>query len=278
MDSFTHEYASHWYHNPTLTEKSGGLWIVRGGKNKAKPNYVVGPRFINYFSLHFIFEGSGSLSFNNETFHLNSGDLFCLFPQQSYIYNTDPENLLHMQWIAIDGKQAPSLIFQIGLTASKPILRKVITEDLLTELNALYASFELDDKKFALHRLGHLFEIFHLLSLQNQEVDHFSSDDWIHQAKDYLNIHYTENLSVEDAAQYFGVHRSYFSDCFKHTFNISPKKYLVQLRMNKAYQMIEDETYSFTEIAHSTGYSDIYSFSRAFKNYYGFSPRQVKEN
>ena len=43
--------------------------------------------------------------------------------------------------------------------------------------------------------------------------------------------------------------------------------------MKQAAKMIEEERFNITEIALSLGYSDLYSFSKAFKNYYGVSPK-----
>src|SRR5690606_37221192 len=73
-------------------------------------------------------------------------------------------------------------------------------------------------------------------------------------------------------AKYIGVHRSHFTKEFVNEFGITPVQYLLSLKMNRAKEMLSEKSFSITEIAYSLGYSDLYSFSRAFKNFFGVSP------
>jgi AraC-like DNA-binding protein len=53
----------------------------------------------------------------------------------------------------------------------------------------------------------------------------------------------------------------------------SPREYLTSLRMNKAAELLCDG-FGVTVTAASVGYPDVFSFSRAFKNYYGLPPTE----
>src|SRR5699024_8152683 len=120
--NYSHEYAIHRFFANTALQQSGGLWLVRSGKNKAKSHYSIGPRSIEYFSLHFILNGKGQFTYNDQNIPVKKGDLFCLFPNQVHAYRTDQQEHLQMFWLAINGNQAAALISKVGLSLNRPYL------------------------------------------------------------------------------------------------------------------------------------------------------------
>ncbi|MBR3961549.1 MAG: helix-turn-helix transcriptional regulator [Clostridia bacterium] len=67
---------------------------------------------------------------------------------------------------------------------------------------------------------------------------------------------------------------SYFQKLFKEIHGISPKRYVIQLKINHACDLLRLERYSVAQIAEMCNFSDIYYFSRQFKNYIGITPSQ----
>ena len=51
-----------------------------------------------------------------------------------------------------------------------------------------------------------------------------------------------------------------------------PKRYIIQMKINHACELLRLEMYSVSQIAKLSGFSDIYFFSRQFKEYVGISP------
>jgi len=95
-----------------------------------------------------------------------------------------------------------------------------------------------------------------------------------------LNIIYSEYMSditVQSIADRIGLERTYFSNLFKKEMGISPKKYLLKHRMEQAADLIKNRGYSVSVTALSVGYSDVYIFSKMFKQYYGVSPSKFKK-
>jgi AraC-like DNA-binding protein len=61
-------------------------------------------------------------------------------------------------------------------------------------------------------------------------------------------------------------------------FGMSPKQYLIQLRMNRALELLTKNELSVKEISLACGFTDEKYFSRAFKKKYGYSPSQFKKH
>ena len=82
----------------------------------------------------------------------------------------------------------------------------------------------------------------------------------------------TQIFSLKDLAAACNMGESYFQKLFKELYGISPKKYIIQLKINHACDLLRLERYTVTQIAELCNFSDIYFFSRQFKEYLGISP------
>lgn len=271
MEEFANEFAYNWFHTPTPIEKAGGLWPIRAGKNLAKPHYKIGPRMISYYSLHFVLEGEGVFTFDQNEVSISAGDVFCLFPNKTHVYRTLKDNPLQMVWLAFDGKQAKSILQKLGITDYSPYAANLIDPESKKVLLELLSTTTLEDE---LTRLSKIYELFGNLS-KNVNTKNLPSQEsnWIMRSIEFMETHYGEGITVDDVAKFVGLHRSYFTTKFTLQMHKTPKRFLTDCKMNLAAKMIEENYYTITEIAHSLGYSDLYSFSKAFKNYFGVSPK-----
>ena len=83
-----------------------------------------------------------------------------------------------------------------------------------------------------------------------------------------------EQISCEHLADICGISYSYLKRLFIEKYDMSPKKYIIKLKIDYACDLLSSERYSVGEIAQMAGFSDIYFFSRQFKNQIGISPTQ----
>ncbi len=105
------------------------------------------------------------------------------------------------------------------------------------------------------------------------------SDDNIHvnSAIEYIKAHLNEDISIEDIANQVGLNPSYLSRIFKTTTDITPLKYITDLRMEQAKSMLIHSNLSVKEISESLGYNDTRSFIRFFKKYEDCTPNVFRE-
>jgi len=87
-----------------------------------------------------------------------------------------------------------------------------------------------------------------------------------------------ENLSVSDLAKKLNISERYFRYSFIKSTGLSPKKYMQEIKLNIASELLRDTKYSISEIASFLGCSDYAQFSKMFKKRYNKSPALYRKN
>ncbi len=93
---------------------------------------------------------------------------------------------------------------------------------------------------------------------------------------DYINENIAENISLEQMAQYVNVSSFYLSKLFKEEKGVTFINFLSDKRLEKSRLMLKNTEKSIKEITAETGYNDQNYFSRLFKNKFGVSPTEYR--
>lgn len=94
----------------------------------------------------------------------------------------------------------------------------------------------------------------------------------IGEIKKYLAEHYQEKITVQQVADYIGLHKVYCGSLFHQETGCTILRYVNQLRVNKAIALLEYGGAKITDVAAEIGFEDLYYFSRVFKQITGLSP------
>jgi two-component system response regulator YesN len=93
---------------------------------------------------------------------------------------------------------------------------------------------------------------------------------------DYLEEHYMEDISLEQASDHIGFSSFYFSKLMKEYLNMSYVDYLTSIRIRKAKELLDKTHKTVSEIAFEVGYTDANYFTRVFKRIEGVTPSNYK--
>ncbi len=95
----------------------------------------------------------------------------------------------------------------------------------------------------------------------------------VRKAKEFILLHYQDNISLADVADFCGVGVSYLSNLFHKQLHISYSKYLNLLRMEQAARLLRSyPDIRIYDVAARTGFLSPKHFITVFKSYYGMSP------
>jgi two-component system, response regulator YesN len=177
-------------------------------------------------------------------------------------------------------KQCPSMIYDWYKSTAQSILKR-LTENhidyqqiIKQNTEQVYASIENCMDIDALTKC--LKDFF--LSTMEQYINVKKIDDikTIQIAKTYIRENFYRQLELDDIANQVYLSPAYFGMLFKKETGMTFTNYILEKRMQKAKEYLQDLKYSINEIAGMVGYKDTKYFSRQFKKYVGINPAQYR--
>lgn len=93
---------------------------------------------------------------------------------------------------------------------------------------------------------------------------------------EYLDANYGKKIGLKELASLAGIHSSHLYRQFKGLVGISPRAYVLNVRMRRAACLLWESDKSIKEIAFAVGFCRPEMFSKAFKRARGCSPRQYR--
>lgn len=99
----------------------------------------------------------------------------------------------------------------------------------------------------------------------------------IAQALAVMSAEFRKNWTVGELSAISGYSEPYFIRRFRAETGMSPHQYLISRRMKEALRLLWTDL-PITQVAEQVGYPELKAFSRAFRQWYGISPTQCREN
>lgn len=87
----------------------------------------------------------------------------------------------------------------------------------------------------------------------------------VRKAKEYIQSHYSEPLTLEGISEVVGLSTAYFSALFKKTEGEGFAKYLINVRIEQAKVLLRETNLPVTEICRRVGYNDLRHFTHTFE-------------
>lgn len=120
--------------------------------------------------------------------------------------------------------------------------------------------------------------ILRLLEQQSQPCQRNAKEipSVLNAARNYLDRHYSEPVSLDAISNKFGYSKYWFAHAFAQAFGVSPMAYLRSARLTAARGMLLETGLPVEEIRLRCGYPDQAAFYRAFKQFTGGTPGEFR--
>lgn len=96
--------------------------------------------------------------------------------------------------------------------------------------------------------------------------------------KEYVRLHYNENIDLNTVAKLVNISPSHLSSLFKKETGKNFSSYLTEVRMEEAKRLLRNPHAMIYEVAEQTGYANSGYFGKAFKKFFGITPEEYKKN
>ena len=153
------------------------------------------------------------------------------------------------------------------------------------ELNSLLPIFSNIVEERNSNKYGRLKMIRHFMNclaiemirLSKQQDYKTSNFDTMVMALEYIHLNYTNNITIQQVADYVGLTPNYFCSKFHKEIGQSFKQYLRGLQLNHAATLLRVSDISIANVCEESGINSLAHFLKDFKIYYGMTPSQYRK-
>lgn len=275
----------------TVAEKDRmwGLYVTGSGKADIPPHTEYPPRIhpegymfgwergrvLSEFQVLYITRGTGSFeSRPTGRKPVRAGAVLLLFPGVWHRYAPDRETGWKEYWISFDGAQPHALVEHEVLLPEDAVLEVGLSDRLARLYSEVLEQIEVEAVGYKEIIASLTYQILALVHSAEQQRRFGSKEaaGVIQKAQLYLVEDLRRPVSFAELAEELGVSYSWFRKRFRRYTGLSPAQYHIQLRINKAKELLTSTTLPVQEIAEVTGFTSPYYFSRIFKAKVGTTP------
>ncbi|MDH6430519.1 AraC family transcriptional regulator [Paenibacillus odorifer] len=262
------------------------LSVLFSGEGKPVPGHKMGPSVHDYYLIHTVIDGEGVFQSGSNSQGCSKGDTFVIFQGALFSYQADMDRPWTYVWVALQGEAVEQLLHEVGITRDKPIIHL----DNLIEIHKIYEHIRLSFQQSAYPRLEsleasgwlrllvHKFGVANISSLPSQSIELPDViDRQIDQAIRWISLQFHQQISIDHMASSLGYHRAHLSKVFKQKIGMSPKQYLLKVRMDNAKKLLGG-TLTIDQISSSVGFNDALYFSKQFRKWSGMSPSEFRNH
>lgn len=249
--------------------------VYQCGWEKCEPKHSYGPAVRDHYLIHFVKSGKGRLYIDNKEFEINKNEGFLICPNDITYYEADEKEPWDYVWVGFNGIKAPNYIKQMGLGRYNPIIKSHKGEFIIQCMSEIFEATKIKRSR-EVKMLGYLYLLLSTLLEESEDVSSPDyKDEYVAKAVEYIEMNYSREISIQKLADHLCLNRSYFSNLFKQTLNISPQNFLIQYRISRSCELMKQyNNLSIGDISRSVGYTDPLIFSKTFKKIKGFSPSE----
>lgn len=271
--------------NPNIEDQSVPLRINNCGYYRLHTTPVIEtphPEGRNDYQLLYIAHGKGHFYFKNtgEETIVQKGNVVLFRPGEPQVYYYYAADRTEVYWVHFTGSQVEKFLNHYELPKNKNVFYAGLSSDYPWLYNRMIQELQL---RRANHEelLKMLLHCVFLIINRYLQKGHKTDGDMmseIERASRYFKENFNREISIEQYAEEHLMTSNWFIKCFKNVMKITPRKYILSLRIAAAKGYLEGSNKNVTEISNAVGYDNALYFSRVFKKYTGLSPLEYRKN
>ena len=255
-----------------------GLTLNDCGEEDCFPAQSWGPADVDCYLLRVIMRGRGEYRPRDETYFLQAGQAFLIYPGVTAFYSADEKDPWSCVWIGYSGADAEACTELAGIERERPVLE---LGGLLEQVAQAIRTVRADAtglERGDIAAAGGMYRLFALLSQEGRGGDSLDRNAYLKRAMWYMQANLQRGVGVEEVAGYVGLSRSQLFRVFKESVGTSPQQALMEMKLRGAESLLTDTDLSMSEVALSAGFSSVGRMGEAFRVHRGMTPTQARRN
>ena len=265
----------------------GGIGLYQIGKKVCDSDTFSPPHMhLHWHELTIARSGKGIVTTNGISENIESGDIYLSFPYDMHSVRSSEDDELTYSFFSFyftDEKYKSlfdNLVLRYDSTKSR-IFRNSLIPDLVDLLIMEISEGNPSQNRLVALTLEQLILLIPKFCVSSDvfsvRSNPKSNEQLTFMIMRYLSLNLLSIRNLSQITDYFNYNYSYLSKVFKKTTGKSLTDYYLSLKMERAKTLIRDERFSVSKTAEILNYSSIYTFSKAFKEFYGVSPTEFKK-
>lgn len=238
------------------------------------------------YELTIVTNGKATISTNDVPTEVEKGDIYLSYPGDVHKIVSDQEEPLKYDFFAFKLNNADfrTAFETITQDYSLPNTRlfhddriRYLIGNAITELDSNdYYQSELLDSIFR-QIIIYVIRRFQNIRPKKNNANTSPGELLCQRLMNYIDTHIYSLKNLAELCSVFDYSYGYLSAIYKKTTNNTLSSYFHQKRLDAAKLLLLEKNISVTEISELLNYTSVYSFSKAFKEYYGLAPKKYIE-
>ena len=251
------------------------LRISKFGITYPNKDYFIKREPAPCFIIEYVVAGHGYLEINGEKHKLNPGDAYIIHPGDFCTYYADKDDPYKKYWINFGFE----FFFTEMLKAYKindRVFRGMDLSGFFDEIFKLEEKY-LSNDEMCIPASKLLFGVMMDIALYKENDVSAANRDLAYNVRKLLLKSVSTRITIDDVAKKFYRSKNDITRQFKKKYNITPHSYLLNLRIDRAKNLLTNSKKSMAEIANYLCFSSEFHFSNTFKKMVGISPSEFRK-
>lgn len=254
----------------------------------------VEPHWHTEMEIIYVKRGRGKVSFGTRSAEVREGTIIPIMPGELHSIEGGPERMEYENiifslsilessdeddWIrknVLMPLRSGELVFERPIAPGTPIHAEAAS--VIDELDDICS--DMRDGFYLLVKSRLLSFLYVLYSHRQSRADELrkTHNEALRRVMSYVKEHYTEEISLETAAEIAGYSPSHFMRFFRDETGGTFTGYLMDYRLSYASYLLRESSGKISDIAMNCGFNNLSYFIRSFKQRYGLSPRDYRKS
>lgn len=267
------------YLYPERPDVDDDVVVFHAGFCSTTPYYSSGRDVRDCYLIHYVRNGKGVFTANGVSHRLSANQGFLISPHVPFVHVADAGEPWDLFWVAFFGRHAEQLLQKANLDEQHPIFQD--GQDDLLENCIMNIYNESRARKNMSSILGYFYLFMGRLADNYQAACEASPETAyaytrFEDAMNYINRNICTRITIGDLAGFLQLHPSQIYRIFRNRVGMSPQRYIVKLRMEKACSLLEKTDLTISDVSKWLNFEYQSHFTKQFKGVVGVSPAQYR--